>query len=143
MRSSTGTSPGITSTDRKSDVWSSDLGSACGRKLLPHEIPHHDAAPARACRREGACAHPPEPAQGLLRQIARATCGLPILEAHAVGNFYRMRFRITTLHPRELVAEKVHALIHRNQPRDYFDRSQERRVVFRSWKRMRSETFTA
>lgn len=50
----------------------------------------------------------------------RASLMLPP-ETHTVGNFYHMRFHVATLHPRELVAEKVHALIHRNQPRDYFD----------------------
>lgn len=42
-------------------------------------------------------------------------------EIHAVKNFYGLRFRVQTLKRDEIVAEKIRALITRNQPRDYFD----------------------
>lgn len=42
-------------------------------------------------------------------------------ELHKVKNFYDLDFEIRTLNVDELVAEKIRALITRNQPRDYFD----------------------
>jgi len=42
-------------------------------------------------------------------------------ERHKVLNFYNLDFSIYTLSLREIVAEKIRALITRNQPRDYFD----------------------
>jgi len=36
-------------------------------------------------------------------------------------NFYDLEFKINMLNRKELVAEKIRALITRNQPRDYFD----------------------
>ena len=42
-------------------------------------------------------------------------------EIRKVPNFYGLDFSIPTLNIREIVAEKIRALITRNQPRDYFD----------------------
>ncbi|MBN1896747.1 MAG: nucleotidyl transferase AbiEii/AbiGii toxin family protein [Candidatus Aenigmarchaeota archaeon] len=42
-------------------------------------------------------------------------------EVHEVPNFYGVSFSVNTLNLKELIAEKVRALITRNQPRDYFD----------------------
>jgi predicted nucleotidyltransferase component of viral defense system len=42
-------------------------------------------------------------------------------EVHNVPNFYGLSFSMHTLSLKELIAEKVRALITRNQPRDYFD----------------------
>lgn len=42
-------------------------------------------------------------------------------EKHDVPNFYGMKFGMHTLSIKEIVAEKIRALITRNQPRDYFD----------------------
>ncbi len=42
-------------------------------------------------------------------------------EKHKMPNFYGLDFSINTLNIREIIAEKVRALITRNQPRDYFD----------------------
>lgn len=42
-------------------------------------------------------------------------------ERYKVPNFYGTDFSITTLNIKEIVAEKIRALITRNQPRDYFD----------------------
>lgn len=42
-------------------------------------------------------------------------------ERHKVKNFYGLHFQINALNIDEIIAEKVRALILRNQPRDYFD----------------------
>ncbi len=42
-------------------------------------------------------------------------------ERHKVPNFYNMDFSVHTLNLKEILAEKIRALITRNQPRDYFD----------------------
>jgi predicted nucleotidyltransferase component of viral defense system len=42
-------------------------------------------------------------------------------EKHKVPNFYNIDFSISTLSKREILAEKIRALITRNKPRDYFD----------------------
>lgn len=42
-------------------------------------------------------------------------------EKHKVPNFYGLDFEIRTINLKELLAEKIRALITRNQPRDYFD----------------------
>ena len=42
-------------------------------------------------------------------------------EIHKLDNFYNLDFKIKTLNIEEIVAEKIRALIVRNQPRDYFD----------------------
>jgi predicted nucleotidyltransferase component of viral defense system len=42
-------------------------------------------------------------------------------EKRKMPNFYGLDFSISTLNIREIIAEKVRALITRNQPRDYFD----------------------
>ena len=42
-------------------------------------------------------------------------------ELHKVPNFYGLDFSINCLHIDEIVAEKIRALITRNQPRDYYD----------------------
>lgn len=42
-------------------------------------------------------------------------------ESHKVPNFYGMNFSVTTLSLKEILAEKIRALITRNQPRDYYD----------------------
>ncbi len=42
-------------------------------------------------------------------------------ENHKVENFYGLEFVINTINIEEIVAEKIRALITRNQPRDYFD----------------------
>ncbi len=42
-------------------------------------------------------------------------------EYQKVNNFYGMDFEVKTLNIEELVAEKIRALMTRNQPRDYFD----------------------
>lgn len=42
-------------------------------------------------------------------------------EKHKVPNFYGLDFETSTINLKELLAEKIRALITRNQPRDYFD----------------------
>lgn len=42
-------------------------------------------------------------------------------EKYKVPNFYGLNFEITTLNLKEILAEKVRAIITRNRPRDYFD----------------------
>lgn len=42
-------------------------------------------------------------------------------EVRKVPNFYGISLSVNTLNRKELIAEKVRALITRNQPRDYFD----------------------
>lgn len=42
-------------------------------------------------------------------------------EKHRVPNFYGLDFGIRTINLKELLAEKIRALMTRNQPRDYFD----------------------
>ncbi len=42
-------------------------------------------------------------------------------ERRSVPNFYGMKFSITAIALREIIAEKIRALMTRNQPRDYYD----------------------
>ena len=42
-------------------------------------------------------------------------------EVHAIPNFYGMDIKVPILNRKELIAEKVCALMNRNRPRDYFD----------------------
>jgi predicted nucleotidyltransferase component of viral defense system len=42
-------------------------------------------------------------------------------ETHKLPNFYGLEFSVRTLNLNEILAEKIRALITRNQPRDYFD----------------------
>jgi len=42
-------------------------------------------------------------------------------EKRKVPNFYDIDFSISTLNLKEIIAEKIRALMTRNQPRDYFD----------------------
>src|SRR3989344_5670879 len=42
-------------------------------------------------------------------------------EKHKIPNFYDIDFTVNTLNIKEMLAEKVCALINRNRPRDYFD----------------------
>lgn len=42
-------------------------------------------------------------------------------EKQVIKNFYGLKFEINILNKKELIAEKVCALIKRNKPRDYFD----------------------
>lgn len=42
-------------------------------------------------------------------------------EVHNLPNFYGLEFNVSTLNLKEIAAEKIRALITRNQPRDYFD----------------------
>lgn len=42
-------------------------------------------------------------------------------EKHKIKNYYNLDFEVNTLNIKEMLAEKVCALINRNRPRDYFD----------------------
>ncbi len=42
-------------------------------------------------------------------------------EKYKVPNFYGLKFVITTLNIKEIIAEKIRAILTRNRPRDYFD----------------------
>lgn len=42
-------------------------------------------------------------------------------EKHEIKNFYDWKFSVQTLNMKEMIAEKICALINRNRPRDYFD----------------------
>ncbi|MBI2547823.1 nucleotidyl transferase AbiEii/AbiGii toxin family protein [Candidatus Woesearchaeota archaeon] len=50
----------------------------------------------------------------------RAKLSLPP-EKHPIPNFYELLITVNTLNKKELIAEKVCALINRNKARDYFD----------------------